>query len=232
MLERTLEPEVMDSAEEALDYDDMDHAGVNAAFCTDALRFAERDAAPFRALDLGTGTALIPIELCKMHANVAVVATDLATHMIEVAGRNVAKAGLSARVTLVHGDVKTHSSAHAFDLVLSNSVLHHIPEPRSLLEAALACVDRGGVLFVRDLERPRSEADVSDLADRYTPLAEASAVPEERERRKRQRDLFEASLRAALTLSEARALAVSLGLPETSVQRTSDRHLTLAWKRA
>ena len=28
------------------------------------------------------------------------------------------------------------------------------------------------------------------------------------------------------------ALAVSLGLPETSVQRTSDRHLTLAWKRA
>jgi hypothetical protein len=37
MLPRVLEPEVMDSAEEAKDYDSMDHAQVNRAFVADLL---------------------------------------------------------------------------------------------------------------------------------------------------------------------------------------------------
>ena len=40
MLERVLEPEVMDTAEEARDYDSMDHAAVNTRFCDDFLQFA------------------------------------------------------------------------------------------------------------------------------------------------------------------------------------------------
>jgi hypothetical protein len=43
--------------------------------------------------------------------------------------------------------------------------------------------------------------------------------------------LFEASLRAALTLDEVRAMVLPLGIPESAVQRTSDRHFTLAFSR-
>ena len=40
MLTRILEPEVMDSAEEARDYDAMDHGTVNRVFVADFLGFA------------------------------------------------------------------------------------------------------------------------------------------------------------------------------------------------
>jgi hypothetical protein len=46
----------------------------------------------------------------------------------------------------------------------------------------------------------------------------------------RQRDLFEASLRAALTLDEVRVMCRAHGLPEGAVTQTSDRHWTLAWR--
>ena len=65
MLPRVLEPEVMDSAEEASDYDAMDHSHVNRLFVTDFLTIW-KGANPI--LDVGTGTAQIPIELCRQAA--------------------------------------------------------------------------------------------------------------------------------------------------------------------
>ncbi len=62
MLPRVLEPEVMDSPEEARDYDAMDHAEVNRVFVADFLRFWPGSGF---VLDVGTGTAQIPIELCR-----------------------------------------------------------------------------------------------------------------------------------------------------------------------
>ena len=53
-LKRVLEPEVMDSVEEARDYDQMDHAAVNDVFVTDLLASGEIAG---EVLDLGTGTA-------------------------------------------------------------------------------------------------------------------------------------------------------------------------------
>ena len=60
MIPRTLEPEVMDTVEEAVDYDSMDHSTVNRVFVADLLRFVEPAAKPvdysLRIIDLGTGT--------------------------------------------------------------------------------------------------------------------------------------------------------------------------------
>jgi hypothetical protein len=54
-------------------------------------------------------------------------------------------------------------------------------------------------------------------------------LPEaERAMHERQRDLFEASLRAALTADEVRRLVADLGVPPSAVRTTSDRHWTLA----
>ena len=55
---RVLEPEVMDSAEEARDYDSMDHAAVNEAF---AAAFLSIWNGRNPILDVGTGTAQIPL---------------------------------------------------------------------------------------------------------------------------------------------------------------------------
>ena len=81
MLPRILEPEVMDSAEDARDYDTMDHTAVNRLFVID-FRRAWDTSTP--VLDVGTGTAQIPIELCRQHSieDFTVTAIDLADHML------------------------------------------------------------------------------------------------------------------------------------------------------
>src|SRR5438105_4055267 len=136
MLPRVLEPEVMDSAEEARDYDAMDHSQVNRAFVVDFLAFFT-PLTPLPGnivLDVGTGTAQIPIELCRQNAIVNVVAVDLAEHMLRVAKENVQRAGLANRIRLERVDAKrSPGPAGRFAAVISNSIVHHIPEPAAVL---------------------------------------------------------------------------------------------------
>ncbi len=215
MLTRVLEPEVMDSEEEARDYDSMDHSAVNARFAADFLAEGPVDGP---ILDLGTGTAQIPIELCRRSPAAIVVATDLADSMLALAHQNVAAAGLAARIEVKRGDGKRLPFADdSFGAAMSNSIVHHIPEPSTVLAEALRVTRRGGLLFFRDLLRPESDAQVVELVDTYA----AGATP-------RQRALFDASLRAALSLEEVRERVEALGLCRNCVQATSDRHWTFA----
>lgn len=88
-MERILEPEVMDTAEEAIEYDAMDFKEVNAAFAELAI-----DLAPFQAtvLDAGTGTARIPILICQQRPDWQIIAIDLAKSMLEIGEKNVKQA--------------------------------------------------------------------------------------------------------------------------------------------
>jgi ubiquinone/menaquinone biosynthesis C-methylase UbiE len=221
MLFRKLEPEVMDSAEEARDYDAMDHAAVNRAFVDDllaALEHADHTAgsATYQILDLGTGTAQIPIELCRRMPAARVVAIDMAEEMLKLGRRNVASAGLQDRIQLERADGKKLPYVdHAFDAVISNSIVHHISEPRSVVAEALRVVRPCGLIFFRDLLRPSDHANVRRLVEMYAAGAN-----------EHQRALFDASLRAALSLDEISSLLASLGRLHDSVQATSDRHWT------
>jgi len=217
-MDRVLEPEVMDTAEEAAEYDAMDHAGVNRRFCEDLLA-AEPD--PKRVADIGTGTALIPIELCRQHPRVRVVAADLAEHMLAKAAQNVKAAGLEERIELVKVDAKASGLQRGgFDVVMSNSIVHHIPDPAKALADMLSLVAPGGLLFVRDLERPEDDAAVQKLVETYAA-----------NETKKARDLFEASLRAGLRLDELATMLSPLGVGSAALSRTSDRHWTLAFRK-
>src|SRR5262245_36565304 len=158
MLPRILEPEVMDSLAEAVDYDSMDHAGVNRLFAEDFLtvapdRLAGR--ATCRVLDVGTGTAQIPIEICRRRNDLRVTAIDLAAHMLQIAQRNVIAAGMTAQIKLEQIDAKGLPYGDAeFEAVISNSIVHHIPEPSLAFREMVRVVRQGGSLFVRDLLRP------------------------------------------------------------------------------
>ena len=83
MLPRVLEPEVMDTREEAHDYDAMDHAAVNRVFVADFLAIWDGHNP---ILDVGTGTAQIPIELCRQATTAQVVAVDMAPEMLRRGG--------------------------------------------------------------------------------------------------------------------------------------------------
>jgi ubiquinone/menaquinone biosynthesis C-methylase UbiE len=222
----------MDSEQEARDYDAMDHGEVNARFCDDLLT-AHAPGRPRRVLDVGTGTALIAIELCRRSADAGVEAIDLAKHMLDRAAANVKRAGLGKRIHLTLADAKaTRLTAGAYDTVMSNSLVHHIPEPAAVLAEMWRLVCRDGLLFVRDLVRPQDESHAAALADLYAPVNPGNGdAGSDVAAQTRQRALFVDSLRAALTPQEVRAMIAPLGIPGEAVSVTSDRHWTLAYVR-
>ena len=213
MLPRVLETEAMDTLQEAVDYDSMDHGEVNRAFVADLLGAGPGEG---EILDLGTGTAQIPIELCRQHPHARLIAVDSAAHMIRLGRRNVERAGLADRIRLQRADAKRLPHAdRRFAAVISNSILHHVPQPAAVLGEAWRVAAPGGLLFFRDLLRPEDEQTVRRLVDTYTSGAN-----------EHQQQMFADSLRAALTVEEIRRLVAELGLAPDCVRATSDRHWT------
>src|SRR5262245_12666607 len=211
MLARKLEPEVMDTLEEAVDYDCMDHAAVNRLFADDFLAFgAERlpGNAVCRVLDVGTGTAQIPVELAPRRNDLRITAIDLAAHMLQIAQRNVIQARLTSQIKLEQVDAKRLPWADGeFDAVVSNSIIHHIPEPRTALHEMVRVLRAGGTLFVRDLLRPPDLPTLEKLVSIYAGDANGH-----------QRQMFHDSLHAALSLEEVRNLLSGAGLPPSWVR--------------
>lgn len=219
MLARVLEPEAMDTFEEARDYDAMDHKAVNAAFAADFLTVRGRGKGGL-ALDLGCGPGRIAIEIALVEPSIRIVALDLAEHMIRLASLHVAEANLTQRVECILGDAKSlgEFAADSFDAVVSNSIIHHIGDPVPVFAEMVRLVRPGGAVFVRDLFRPADRETLDRLVQTY---AGEEAEPA--------RELFRASLNAAFTLEEVRAMVAPLGVDHSAVTLTSDRHWTLAW---
>lgn len=212
-LERVLEPEVMDTEEEAREYDAMDHSGPNQAFVE---RLVELGAAG-RVLDIGCGPGQVALLIAERIDGTEVVGIDLARHMLEVAQQRRAGSAVEARVSFELADAKgLPYPDNAFDTVCSNTILHHIPDPRPFLAEAGRVLKPGGALLVRDLFRPRDPATVDALVREHAAQANPT-----------QRELFRASLCAALTPAELEAVAVEAGLTDASVVVDSDRHMSL-----
>ena len=236
MLERTLEPEVMDSEQDAVEYNRMDHSAVNEKFVDEFLQFLElhhkrlrrADDASFEDLDdidviggfldVGTGTALIPIELCNRNPEVRVMAIDLAVSMLDLAVQNVDIAGFRHQIQLAQVDAKDSGyEDEMFDAVISNSIIHHIPDPATTISEMIRTTRNGGAIFVRDLMRPDSAEKVDSLVETYAG-----------DESEYSRSLFGASLHASLSLEEVRELVARFGIDPESVTASSDRHWTWA----
>jgi len=218
VLPRTLEPEVMDTSQEALDYDAMDHSEVNRRFLADLLTAGLPEG---EILDLGTGTAQIPIELCTQRDDVQVMAVDLAESMLDVAIANIDIAGLRHLIQVDRVDAKDLPYEDGrFACVMSNSIVHHIPQPAAVLAEAVRVTSPGGLVFFRDLSRPDDDGELAKLVGTYAG-----------DGNEHQRRMFADSLRAALRVEEMQALLDQLGLPGEGVSMTSDRHWTWQYRK-
>lgn len=220
MLERILEPEVMDTPQEAMIYDDMDHSAVNEAFVSDLIAFLgihpDLEAEMIDILDIGTGTARIPITLADRIPQCRIMGADASIAMLDVAKINIDIAGLLDRVQLTRLDAKqTDYEDGFFTGVMSNTIIHHIPEPLAVLQESVRLTAAGGWLFFRDLVRPESDEQLEQFVATY-----CGEEPEFAQK------MFGESLHAALSLSEIREMVASLGFDSETVHLTSDRHWT------
>lgn len=211
-LQRVLEAELIESPELAMEYDSMDHSEANRSFAADFLAAGGQG----DLLDLGTGTAQIPVELCRQGFEGRIMAADLSISMLEMARLNIEIASVIDRVQLAQADAKDLLFADAyFDCVACNGSLHHFADPLLALQGCLRVLRPGGLLFFRDLLRPDDDQMLQQLVQTYAGSAN-----------ERQRQMFEDSLRAAFTLDEVRDLVSQLGYEANAVQATSDRHWT------
>jgi len=212
-MERVLEPEVMDTAEEANSYDAMDHSAVNHAFATRLLELGVRG----KVIDIGCGPGHGPLQLVAMDPAVHVVGVDLSRNMLSIAEEHLAASSHADRVEFALADAKGLDFADgSFDAVCSNTILHHIPEPVDFLREAWRVRKDGGSLLIRDLFRPESIAEVDQLVEKHAASEPAEA-----------QELFRASLCAALTPDELVEVARAAGMAGCDVVIDSDRHMSL-----
>ena len=211
---RTLEPEVMDTAEESAAYDQMDHSAPNKAFVERAVALG----AGGSILDLGCGPGHLPLLLCEAIDGATVLGVDLAASMIELAEAHRLRSPHRDRVSYQVADAKALGdlATGSFDAVVSNSLLHHIPEPSGFLRECARLVRPGGTLLVRDLFRPPTAERALELVE----LHAGDCTPV-------QKELFRASLHAALAPGELRVLADEVGLEDAELVIDSDRHMSL-----
>lgn len=212
-MERVLEPEVMDTVEEADEYDAMDHAAPNEAFVA---RLVELGAAG-AMLDVGCGPGHVAVLAAERCPGATILGVDLARTMLAHAERHRAASPHADRIRFELADAKGLPYPDAtFDTVFSNTILHHIPDPRPFLSELRRVLRPGGVLLVRDLFRPASVARADALVAEHAADANAN-----------QRALFHASLCAAFTPDELRTLAAECGLADAAVVVDTDRHMSL-----
>ena len=213
-MDRILEPEVMDSFEDAEAYDAMDLTEVNIAFVE---RVLELGAGEGRFLDVGTGPAAIPIMLAQRLHAVEVIGIDLSPNMLELGDFHITEAGLTDRITLAQADAKDLPyPSQFFDAVLSNSIIHHIPDPLPMLREVSRVIRSDGLILIRDLIRPKTTEAALGLVEQHA----SGATPY-------QKKLFYDSFLAAFTISEVEDMLVQVNLPGTVVVRSSDRHWSI-----
>lgn len=205
---RILEPEVMD--------DDLE---VDAYLDGVATRHLERLDGTFiaavlalrpepraRILDVGTGTGALPIRLAIARSDVRVTAVDLSAPMLARARRAARRAGVSIRFR--RGSARRLPfRTSSFDLVMSNSLLHHLPDPVPALDEFARVLRPGGALFIRDLRRPPDRSIAAHIRRHG------------RHYRGLMKKLFADSVRAAYTLREIRAVVGNSRLAGTVVRR-------------
>ncbi len=215
---RIPEPELMDGEEQALAYARADFEEPNRRFVE--LVLAAGLPPVGRALDLGCGPADIALRLARQLPGWHLVGVDGSEAML-AHGRAALldEPLLGARVDLVQGLVPqvARELPGDWDLILSNSLLHHLHEPSGLWSSIAALGRPGTRVLVVDLRRPPSQEHVEQL------VAEWSADEPDI----LQRD-FAASLRAAFRVEEVRGQLRSAGLEGLQVAELTERHLVVS----
>ena len=204
-LERVPEPEVMNESSEVDAYASAAAQSylekIDRTFVTHVARlFSRQDPRMLRgvALDVGCGPGQIPIMMAERWPGMRITGVDAAPGMVDQARQAARKAGvgISFRVLRLgpHGEARLPFDDASFDLVTSNSVLHHLADPVAFFDEIARVAKPDGAVLIRDIRRPSALAfplHVRWFGRKYSgPM----------------RRLYEASVHAAYMAAELRDL--------------------------
>ena len=211
-MNRTLEPELMDDPEQALIYARADFEQENQGFVE---RFREYfpDFSEGHVFDLGCGPGDIPIRFARLFPSCRITGVDASAPMVRLAEDLVQQAGLSDRMTFRCERFQDLAGVSIADAAISNSLLHHVPNPLQFWHKLRLAVKPGSPVLVMDLLRPDSPEDARAIVDRY-----ASGAPDIL-----RRDFYN-SLLAAFTEDEIASQLARMNLTRLLIDVPDDRH--------
>ncbi|XDD42643.1 trans-aconitate 2-methyltransferase [Leptospira sp. WS60.C2] len=167
---RIPEPELMEEAEQVQSYA---HADFESAHSMIIKQFQSRlplQFSPKYVLDLGCGPGDMSSRLLNLFPNSNFTFLDGSNLMLDLCKKRLFNVlgekrnnNLFFKNELVQGFVPESS----FDLVFSNSLLHHVHDPYAFWSAIQRSIDDDSFIFICDLLRPNSLAETDHLVDRY-----------------------------------------------------------------
>ena len=211
-MNRTLEPELMDDPEQALIYAQADFEQENQGF-VDRFRDYFPDFSEGHVFDLGCGPGDIPIRFARLFPSCRITGVDASAPMVRLAEDTAWKAGLSDRMTFRCERFQDLAGVSVADAAISNSLLHHVPNPLQFWNKLRLAVKPGSPVLVMDLLRPDSPEDAQAIVDQY-----ASGAPDIL-----RRDFYN-SLLAAFTEDDISAQLARMNLTRLLVDVPDDRH--------
>jgi 2-polyprenyl-3-methyl-5-hydroxy-6-metoxy-1,4-benzoquinol methylase len=211
-MNRTLEPELMEDDAQVQAYAAADFSQENQGF-VDRFREYFPEFSEGHVLDLGCGPGDIPIRLARAVPGCRITAVDASAPMIRLAEEAVRHAGLSDRITFRCERFQDLAGANMADAAMSNSLLHHVPNPLQFWHKLRVAVKPGSPVLVMDLLRPDSPEEAQAIVDRY-----ASGAPDIL-----RRDFYN-SLLAAFTEDEISAQLAQMNLTRLIIDVVDDRH--------
>lgn len=211
-MNRILEPELMDDPEQALTYAQADFEQENQGF-VDRFRDYFPDFSEGQVFDLGCGPGDIPIRFARLFPSCRITGVDASAPMVRLAEDAVQQAGLSGRITFSCERFQDLAGVSIADAAISNSLLHHVPNPLQFWHKLRLVVKPGSPVLVMDLLRPDSPEDAQAIVDRY-----ASDAPDIL-----RRDFYN-SLLAAFTEDEIGAQLARMNLTRLLIDVIDDRH--------
>jgi ubiquinone/menaquinone biosynthesis C-methylase UbiE len=214
-MERIPELELMNGPQHALAY-------ARANFTEPHDRFVTLFQEKFRGekingyvVDLGCGPADVTIRFSRAYPDCIIQGVDGAENMLIHGRKDIADLGLESRITLHLGRLPQYNLPRAsYDVIISNSLLHHLPDPMVLWDCIKSYGSPGAIVYVMDLFRPPSQHEARSLVDQYAGNEPAIL-----------QDDFYHSLCASFRLEEVRRQLEEAGLGHLSAETVSDRHL-------
>lgn len=215
-MERILEPELMEGDQQVLAYAQADFTQPHDDFIHRLRNVVNDPEFSGHALDLGCGPCDISRRFLDQYPLATLDAVDGSTAMLDC-GKKMTPANVLARIKFVYGKLPDAELPKArYDLIFSNSLLHHLPDPQTLWDTVKKYSHSGTLIGVMDLIRPRSTLHAKSLVDKYA----ANEPPI------LQHDFYH-SLLAAFTVEDIKHQLFQAQLPFT-VEPVSDRHIFIS----
>ena len=212
MMPRVLEPELMEDPAQVQAYAAADFSQENQGFVD---RFHEYfpEFTEGHILDLGCGPGDIPVRFARALPACRITGVDASEPMIGLAGVAMKQAGLADRITFRCERFQGVSLIEPVDAAVSNSLLHHVPNPLQFWYRLRQLVKPGSPVLVMDLLRPDSPEEAQAIVDRY-----AAEEPEIL-----RRDFYR-SLLASFTEDEVAGQLAEMNLSRLIIDVVDDRH--------